>query len=255
VHDVLLVVTAGESPDDGGLGAGYAICAALMTWARRSGRRRASARRRLPLAATDDDTLLMAKSKSKNVTNNIPAGLRRRSPTRRTWCRRRGRSCGRWRAGRRPLLGRGRDLAGGPAVRTTRLPNPRPGWLKVDGGRSPPSHPPHPASGRPLPPAGGPDLARCRRRRLGVAPRRPAVVLAGRAGGDIGRRGRLRRLCGPALGDEAGAGKPGRSSLGGFYAKCDGCRGEVRAARSGPPGAGRRLRAACGSRGSAAVCR
>src|SRR3954453_5421145 len=79
VHDVLLVVTAGESPDDGGLGAGHAICAALMTWARRSERRRASARRRLPLAATDYDTLLMAKSKSKNVTNNIPAGLRRRS--------------------------------------------------------------------------------------------------------------------------------------------------------------------------------
>ena len=42
---------------------------------------------------------------------------------------------------------------------------------------------------------------------------------------------------------------------GGFYAKCDGCGGEVRAARPGRPGAAGRPRAACGSRGSAAACR
>ncbi len=42
---------------------------------------------------------------------------------------------------------------------------------------------------------------------------------------------------------------------GGFYAKCDRCRGEVRAGRSGPPGAARRPPGACGSRGSAAACR
>ena len=39
------------------------------------------------------------------------------------------------------------------------------------------------------------------------------------------------------------------------YAKCDRCRGEVRAGRSGPPGAPGRPRAGCDSRGSAAGCR
>src|SRR3954454_19721004 len=43
--------------------------------------------------------------------------------------------------------------------------------------------------------------------------------------------------------------------MGGFYAKCDRCGGEVRAARSGPPGAPRTPRAGCGSRGSVAACR
>src|SRR3954452_7273823 len=46
-----------------------------------------------------------------------------------------------------------------------------------------------------------------------------------------------------------------RRKGGGFYAKCDGGGGEVRAARPGPPGAARRPRAGCGSRGSAAACR
>jgi hypothetical protein len=48
--------------------------------------------------------------------------------------------------------------------------------------------------------------------------------------------------------------KPRRPS-GGFYAKCDRCEGEVRAGRSGPPGAPGRPHAACDSRGSAAGCR
>jgi hypothetical protein len=42
---------------------------------------------------------------------------------------------------------------------------------------------------------------------------------------------------------------------GGFYAKCDGCGGEVRAVRSGRPSAPGRPRAGCGSRGSAEGCR
>src|SRR4051794_26436970 len=48
---------------------------------------------------------------------------------------------------------------------------------------------------------------------------------------------------------------PEGRAVGGFYAKCDRCGGEVRAARSGPPGAPRTPRAGCGSRGSAAGCR
>ncbi len=42
---------------------------------------------------------------------------------------------------------------------------------------------------------------------------------------------------------------------GGFDAKCDRCGGEVRVARPDRPGAPRRPRAACGSRGSGAACR
>ena len=42
---------------------------------------------------------------------------------------------------------------------------------------------------------------------------------------------------------------------GGFDAKCDRCGGEVRVARPDRPGAPRRPRAACGSRGSGAGCR
>src|SRR4051794_16326493 len=48
---------------------------------------------------------------------------------------------------------------------------------------------------------------------------------------------------------------PATPPWGGFYAKCDGCGGEVRAARSGPPGAAGRPPWASGSRGSAAACR
>jgi hypothetical protein len=42
---------------------------------------------------------------------------------------------------------------------------------------------------------------------------------------------------------------------GGFYAKCDRCGGEVRAARPGRPGAPGRPRAGSGSRGIGAACR
>src|SRR4051812_16761285 len=115
-------------------------------------------------------------------------------------------------------------------------PQPRPGSRDADGLRAPELQ--HPVQGT----SGDGDLGRPAR--VGARAQRVTdhPLVAGH--GCLGQRATV----------VAGGFLPAHTA-GGFYAKCNGCRGEVRAARSGPPGAAGTLPWASGSRGNAGACR
>src|SRR5689334_1291027 len=91
----------------------------------------------------------------------------------------------------------------------------------------------------------------------GVPRRKPALVaaLAGRHDADDVALALVRLTITERVVEAGGRYTLAAGETGGFYAKCDGCGGEVRAGRSGPPGAPGRPRAGFGSRGSGAGCR